>query len=987
MKNLNRNSFLILLASTLMTGSLSFAEKMNTKTQDLVIKKMERVISIMDSRDTSWLSSKQRLADLLSERARNRFMLEIETNCQGCKGSVADREKATEIYEILLKTVDLKQDGKILFQLAHLYQMAGNNEKAQSLFESILKNAKTQKTSRIILTRTHAGLGDLLFQKGNFKEAHKNYSAALQDKELMNRPLVIYNKAWCEFNMEQVNRAIATLFALLSHPEQITRQNEEGQVYDAAFHTDLLKDLATFYAKKTVTAQEINSFENLIPKGNEKEMLMHFATEVDRIGQKRAAQIILDKYLLDKTLTKQERLLGFIMRAQVSYDNGQSAQSIQDFAKAAAAYQDQGCSKSEDCVKLQKTMKYYVTELHRSKKLKPDADLLNSYSIYVKTFPEDKEMITRAAQTAMEVGHFGVAVQYYRKISTNSEFSEKERNEALLNEVSAAEKSNNPQIKKDSYVYFIKHSSDDVKVYEVKYQLAYLAYSQKQFREAADSFYSLAKEKKGKLELRKKAADLSLDSLAQLKTDSELESRAWEYAKIFPAATKEFETLARKALMNQVAIVANDKNSGSAEYRKFLNKTWEAKLTTATPEEKILFYSNARVLSLKLDDQESYLKAQQLLLAQPTLSEDKKQEIYSSLTAFYEKRLDFKQAYKWALKINNAKTQAKENEFRLGTLADLALLNPERHYRAALKAGLSDGKSLVVRSRLIALSSNPVAELKKQAPELKRQPQLFNDMVLLVYARTGNGKALSSLLATKELRSRSAARFLTNQTVYDRILQHRRKLTASQMNSYSPKALQRDTTERAKLLSQADSLLKESLQLKDITAQMMSLDMIAIENNRFFKDLSQIPQPKGLTIVQEAQYTRILDSKIRPYMTKASLAEQKRQEIWAQSNALVELINDYTQARPEIQKLMSRQVTLLSQVSGDGPLKYNLQTALSASSISPKELASARRSVSENPEDAKQIENLKKLETKMGHPLMPAYLGARLNHLQKEKSL
>ena len=155
------------------------------------------------------------------------------------------------------------------------------------------------------------------------------------------------------------------------------------------------------------------------------------------------------------------------------------------------------------------------------------------------------------------------------------------------------------------------------------------------------------------------------------------------------------------------------------------------------------------------------------------------------------------------------------------------------------------------------------------------------------------------------------------------------------MNSYAPKSLQRGTTERATLLSQADNLLKESLQLKDITAQMMSLDMIAIENNRFFKDLSQIPRPKGLSIAQEAQYTRILDSKLRPYMTKASLAEQKRQEIWAQSNALVELINDYTQARPEIQKLMSRQVVLLSQVSGDGPLKYNLQSALSASSISP----------------------------------------------------
>lgn len=974
---------LIIVLFIHLISMITWAEKMNSETQDLVIKKMERVLSAMSESDSSWISSQQRLADLLSERARMRFMQEIETQCDGCKGSKADREKAVKIYETLIKTVNLKEDGLILFQLAHLYKMAGNNEKAQKLFESVL----TKKTSSQILTRSRVGLADLLFQKGEFKKAHSLYVLALNDKNLENRPLIIYNKAWCEFNMEKLRLAISTLFNLLSRPEQITRENDDGKTYDAAFHSDLLRDLVIFYSKKTVTEKDINSYEKLIPETKRKEMLLHFATEVNRVGQKKAARIILDKYLQDPSLTQEERMNALITKAQVNYDGGQSAQSTLDFAKAVAAFQDTGCDKSEECLKIQKNMKHYVTEVHRSKKLKPDADLLNSYSIYAKSFPNDRDMLQRGAQVAIDIGNFAAAVQLYRNMSSNSVFSKQEQNEALLSEVSAAEKSNNSLIKKDSYLYYIKNSSNEDKKFEVRYQLAYLSYQQKQFHDATEAFYELARESKGKSDLRKKSADLSLDSLAILKDDVAFEARAWEYAQIFPKHAKEFETLARKSLMNQVALVANNKESSTSDLKKYLNKTLEAKLSGATSQEKILLFTNAGVLALKIDDQQTYLKTQLTLLKQPGLDSSKKQNIYEALASYYEKHLDFKQAYSWALKIKNSKLSEKEKQFRLGTLADLANQNPKPHYLNALKAGLKDARSFVIRSRMIALSSNPIAELKRQASDLKRQPHILNDMVLFVYAKTGNKQALNSLVNSKELRNRSAFRFLTSQRVYDRIDRQRKKLAHSRLKSYAPQALQRGTTERVKLLNQADGLLSESLKLKDIVAQMMVLDLIALENERLVKDLSLIPQPKGLTKSQMAQYETLVKAKLRPFLYKAKLAEQKRQEIWNKSSTLSTMISDYAQARPEIQKLMNKQLVLLTHVSGDGPLKYKLKNVLSTSNVSPQDLISARRSVSENPEDKRQIENLKILETKMGHPLMPAYLEARLSQLQRGNRL
>ncbi|HEY1080594.1 MAG TPA: tetratricopeptide repeat protein, partial [Bdellovibrio sp.] len=276
MKKLNDILILSALTTVILSSAPAFAEKMNAKTQDLVINKMERVLSAMEKTDAAWLSSQQRLADLLSERARVRFMSEVEANCDGCKGSKDDRMKAIKIYESLLKEVKVNEHGPILFQLAHLYEMAGQNDKAISLYESIIKDAKKKSILPEIVTRSYVGLGDLQFAKGLFKEARANYQVALKDKNLENRYLTIYNVAWCEFNTDNLKGAIATLEGLLKDPTQISRETEEGKKYDAPFHSDILRDLASFYTKQEVTAKEINSFETLTPVEKRKDMMLLF---------------------------------------------------------------------------------------------------------------------------------------------------------------------------------------------------------------------------------------------------------------------------------------------------------------------------------------------------------------------------------------------------------------------------------------------------------------------------------------------------------------------------------------------------------------------------------------------------------------------------------------------------------------------------------------------------------------------------------------
>ncbi|MGZ3773368.1 MAG: tetratricopeptide repeat protein [Pseudobdellovibrionaceae bacterium] len=987
MKKLNDVLIISAFFSGLFSSAYAHGEKMQAATQDLVITKMERVLSTLDKSDPAWLASQQRLADLLSERARTRFMLEVENNCDGCKGSKEDRKKAIQIYESLLKDVKVNDHSAILFQLAHLYQTADQNDKAIALYEALIKDASKKNIASSIVSKAHVGLGDLLSQKSRFSEAQENYTAALKDKNLENRALTIYNLAWTEFNLENLNGAITTLENLLADPSKITKDTEEGSNYDPAFHSDVLRDLATFYSKKDITARDIDKFEKLAPEDKRKEMMLYFSKEADRIGQKKAAQEILNRYLATSSLSKEERIEASLQLAQINYDRGQTTESIAEFVKSAEALHKQGCDDSKKCEELQKSMKHYVTELHRSKKLHPDQTLLDAYIAYTKTFPTDTEMTQRGAQVALDLNNYPMAVSLYRSISESRSFSSKERQEALLNEVSAAEKSKIATLQREAYLHYLKYASRSAKTFEVKYQLAYLDYQEKNYAPAAEAFEDLAKDKSGPLDLRKKAADLSLDALAQIKKETTLEELAWDYAEIFPQHEIEFSGIARKALMNKVARVANDSHSEKSDYKKALKSLDASKIKTANAEEKLLFYTNQSILAQKVGDEKVYEESIAHLLALPGLDKAKREAIMEELTGFYEKKLDFKKAYATALLLDNSKISEKEKQFRLGTLADLAGLNPAKHYRKALSEGLPGERAFIVRSRLVLTSETPDQELKTQAQELKKKPTLLNETALLVYAKTGNTSILASILEMKELRNKSAALFVKKQALYKKIQMEKDKLASHEFNLNNDRLMQKSIEQRKKLLKEADKILAESVSYKDVTAQMMALNLVSSENERMVKDLASLPMPAGLSAKERHQYISLMKASSKPFLYTARMAQQKQHEIWEQSAAITQMVSDYKMARPEIRGLLEQELRLLQQVPGEGPMKEAVSEALHQSFASVSDLFSARQSVADEPFNIQQIEKLKILETKVGHPLMPAYLEARLNRLHEGKSL
>lgn len=985
MTTLRRISLLSIAVLSALNVRLAHAEKMNLETQDLVIKKVERVLSVISPKDPSYNASQQRLADLLAERARELFMLEVEANCEGCKGSSKDRERAIAIYEDLLKRTDISEHGRILFQLAHLYEMAGNIKSAINLLEEIVKSASKKNISQKIVTRAHSGLGDLYFQSNDFTKAKLNYEIALKDKNLENRALVTYNMAWCDFNNDKLSGAIRTLETLTATKNLIVRDTEDGSKYDSAFHADIMRDLATFYSRQPITDRNITQYEKLSPADSQKQLMFHFANEANRIGQKQAAAKILNRYTAREDLTKMEALEALVMTAQVNYDRGQTAQSTKDFEAAAKAFKSTDCK--DQCDKIQSSMKRYVTEVHRTKKLKPDADLMSAYATYNATFKDDYEMAVRAAQIAVEVKSYAKGVELYREISENRRFTDKQRQEALINEISTAEKSDDLKLRRTAYAHFLKRSNNETKNFEVMYQLAYISYQEKDFKGAMEAFNDLATSKKGTESLKKKAADLALDSGAILKDDEKVQKLSWNYAKVFPKHKVEFETIARKALMNEVAMVANSPKASSSDLKSLLRKVESTDLKTASASDKILHFKNQSVLAKKTDNDSSYISATRSLLAMKEVSAQEKDQLNENLAAYYEQKLDFKNAYASALKVKNPKTSEKENEFRLGTLADIAGLQPQRHYNKALKLGINGKRSQIMRTRLVHLSKNPVRELNNQLNDLKQNPSLLNETALLVYAKTNNKSAMRRIFEMRELRNQPVAGYFSRQDQFTDAANFDKRIASHKMNLKNERTQNSSIKTRSSYLGEADRRLLSAVNAKDVTLQLMNLNTVARENERMASDINKLPLPKGLNEVEMKQYQTALAQTIRPFMMKSQEAKKQMENILNNNATLNQLAKDYASSRPEIQKLLNREMGILVDLPGSGASKSAIAKALDSNSYTSKDLASARKSAENDPTNARALEKLLQIETKMGHPLMPSYLEVRLNQIQKGKRL
>ena len=566
----------LLLSATF--APVAQAQTVDPKTRDLLITKLTQVYLNLASTDASKMAITLRLADLHAERARLDAMKDLESGCTVCEAGKADRKKALAYYQEVLPQVPAASAGKVLAQVGHLYEMTGNEKDAVATYEKILKDPKSPEAA----SEANLSLAEVNFKRRDYAKARGYYAAVLANPNGGSRGLAAYRIAWCDFNDNKIDSAIAGLKTILSTPALASKTGGASGALaqvDRQFQEEVSRDLATFMARKTVSVDDAKSLYELSPESAKLANVQYLAAELERLGQPQGA-ISLWRFVQEKQTKPQARLEGHVRLAQLEMEQKQTAEASKDFEAALSLWTTMGTCNEQDCAELKARLRKFVTDWNRTEKKQPSEALLSAYRTYTSTFPLEADMQLWGAKVAADLKQYSNSVAMnlkaaeiaskQAKAAAAGAPSSKEIVEAsLLQAIEAAELSKDTTLLAKAYESYLTLSQDQKKALEVRYQQAHIIYDSGDYAAAATALRTVALGKDaGSADVKTQAAQLSLDSLVLLKDDTRLEQWASDYAKAFPEDAEDFRGISRKSVLTQSAAEANKGDAAS------LNQAW-----------------------------------------------------------------------------------------------------------------------------------------------------------------------------------------------------------------------------------------------------------------------------------------------------------------------------------------------------------------------------------------------------------------------------
>ena len=139
----------------------------------------------------------------------------------------------------------------------------------------------------------------------------------------------------------------------------------------------------------------------------------------------------------------------------------------------------------------------------------------------------------------------------------------------------------------------------------------------------------------------------------------------------------------------------------------------------------------------------------------------------------------------------------------------------------------------------------------------------------------------------------SAGKILVRIQFLDKFKTQLQKANQFKIDSTNDKMLAKSIKSWGGFIDQLEALAKEAIQESDWTSQLLSLQLLSRESERFYNELVSAPVPSGLNAQDEQQYLTLLNSQAAPYQSKASAAKMKVEEFWKNSTWEVALKNSW----------------------------------------------------------------------------------------------
>ena len=982
-----------LIVSIIMTLSSPYArgDKMDIATHTIVINKLNGVLETLPENSAGRSDLELRLADLYSERSRLEAMDDVAKNCTQCNESKTDRQSAIQLYKKGIAkrgfhNPDKETKGRVVLQLAQLYELQGQTDEAKKVFEEVVKNS--DQYSQELLGLSYAGLGEIYFNRIKYVDAQNNFEKALSITATPRKTHILYRVAWCRFHRDDYAKGTALLVQTLESPETAD---------DNSFREEASRDLATFLSQGTVGAAEIQKLTDLSPANVRKDNLVYLAKELDRLGKK-SMSVAVWNVVGQNEKSPIDQMESHLRMAELQFDAGKKDETLNELQATLDVWKTDGCASKggeDECVVLRNRLKKLVIDWNRSEQDAPTALLLNAYAVFVSVFP-DMEMNYRAALVARHLGQLDQAIQYYGNaavlasqelkngISNKDEAGifEKDFEASLLGQIEIAEQTKDAQKRADAYSRYLTLNPHGQKAFEVKYQQAHLLYDAGRNLEAANSFRALALNTSGDTDLREKSADLSLDALVLAKSDENVVPWAQEYAKAFASRKADYLKIASHGTLSEVATAINTPGASNSQLRTSLNKLNQLNLSTATTAEKIAYFRNKLIIAEKLRDLPEVKSAANALLGLKKISAEDREFALSRLAWAAEMTLDFKTAFSLTSKLSQKQVTAQEKTLKLAMLSELSGGNSTPYFEKYIAMSPVTDQTVGIAAKLVRRAKNPRRVLAKYERLISQRPEVLAGLALEIFARDHDYGFAKSMLHDSAIQKTAAAR------VFSRFLYMKsfKTLEAEVANDHlNTRVLTRSLKNRLARLQNLESATARAAKTGDWFLQIVTLDFLSKQDRRLAAEIITIDSPKGLSRSQSLQYKEMLAVDAEKYRARGMELGGKVTELWNQEGMTSQLLEDYRNAKGEVRHLLAEELGQIAHVAPRGQRRVLIAT-LATGEAKPASinLKAAEQTVKENPFNVGDIEKLISLVENAGGETMVAYLDARLAQMQDD---
>lgn len=996
-------SFVIFAVGTIATEAK--AQLADAKTRDLLINKLTQVYMTLAPADGARTALTTRLADLHAERARQQAMAELQAGCTVCNAGTEDRKKALRYYQEVLPKLNDAQVAKVLPQVGHLYQMTGQEKLAIETYEKVIKDGKQPEA----VAEAHLSLAELGFKKRDFESAKSHYGKVLSIPQASSKGLAAYRVAWCEFNLGNLEASIQGLKKVLTTPELSSRSATGGVVQvDKQFQEEVSRDLATFLARRPVTTDDAKMLFDLSPETVKLPNIIYLAGETERLGQGKSA-IALWRFAQERQTKPRLKVEGHIRIAQLEMEQKNPRAAGQEFDLAmnlwGTAIGPASNDQADDQAKEMKArLRKLVLDWNRAEKKAPSDELSAAYKAYLSTFPEEADMTVWSAQVGRERKEYASAVGLYARgaqlYSAKTKVAGKVEDKtaaveglenALLGAIETAEISKDNGLLVSAYDSYLSLSLDKKREVEVLYQKANIVYQNQEYPAASEQMRAIAFMTGAKspdaLKIRMQAADLALDALVLMKDDEKIEKWAKDFAGLFPKEAPEYAKVARKSVLTQSAALASTSEGAPAAD---LEKAWSVlsrfDLATTTAEDKIAYLKNRLILAEKTKRfAEARDAADQLLKLAGTSAEDK-QYALSRKAWLAELILDFDTALTTTEQLLPTKDVPEDQRLlKLAMYADLANKDTRPYLSKYLGVSKDEDKQLTIASQLVRESKEPLKELEKQKLVLLKKPELYGQLALEIAAKLDKVEVAKAALAQKGIVGTNPGRLLSRMVILDEVAIQKTKFASHVVDGSTQKKLAATLKARIAMIEALEKTAGKAVESGDWTTQLVSLDFLAKESERFYSEILSLPMPAGLSPEDEQQYLGLLSQQAAPYQIKAQDVKKKVDEFWANKSAVQALEKSLVSSTGSLRSLVVKEIKLLASVAPESS-KAELETLANRpeanAAVKPNlvQIEQARQAVREDPLSPARLQALLALERQAGRIGMVSYLEGRIQN-------